>query len=180
MPKRIEVLGTLVFFTLALLGSAVSGAEDSPSGSNPPSASYRKTVAELLELIGAGATGEQVAYSVAQDTLTAIAATGTPVTEQVQQIVVDESLKEFGTAFGSIDYLADLYTPLYAAQLEESELKELLAFYRSPLGKKTLTALPNIAQAAMMKLQQDSFARVPDFQLKVDARLRAAGLVVTP
>lgn len=146
----------------------------------PVSDGYRKIVAELLESIGAGVAGEQVAMSMAQETLGAIAATGTPITEEIQKIVVDEAVSEFTDLFSGVDYLTNIYAPLYAAHLSETELREILAFYESPAGQKMISIVPQISQTAMYSIQRDSLERVPDFQAKVDEKLRAAGVIIEP
>jgi hypothetical protein len=164
---------------------APTAASDSAK-TEPPAAAptvtpaYRKLVAQLLESIGAGIAGEQVAMSMAQETLGAIAAAGTPVTEEIQKIVVEEAIAEFTGQFGGVDYLTDLYAPLYAAHLSEKDIAQILAFYQSEAGQKMIAVVPQISQTAMYAIQQDSLSRIPDFQIKVDARLREAGIVIAP
>lgn len=152
-----------------------------PAPPQPPvTAEYRKTLARMLELTGGSAAGEQLAYAAAQETLSAIAATGTPITEQIQQIVLDEALADFVPVFGDIETLTNLYAPFYAKHISQTELDQLLAFYESPIGKKTLSALPVVHQEGAMALQQAGLARLPDLQTKVDKKLRDAGITITP
>lgn len=172
MSSRLLIFSTLVILFLTPLGAS---AEDQPI-----SDSYRKTLSTLLELMGASVAGEQVSYGVAQETLGGIAGTGVQITEQIQQIVVEESLSEFKEKFGDIQYLTELYAPLYAEQLNEKEIGELVAFYQSPIGQKMLSALPIIGQGGAMALQQASFEMIPDFQTKLDAKLRSMGIVIAP
>lgn len=146
----------------------------------PVSDDYRKKLSILLEVTGAQAAGEQVAYAIAQEALGAIAASGTEITEQIQQIVVEEALVQFPPKFGDIQYLTELYAPLYSEHLTEKDLDALVAFYQSPVGQKTLAALPLIGQSGAMALQQASYEQVPAFQQKVDEKMRAAGIIVTP
>ena len=172
MSSRFLIL--LTTLVVVLSPSLVSAQE------KPTSDEYRQSLSTLLDLTGAKMAGEQIAYAIAQETLGAIAATGTPITEQIQQVVVDEALGEFASRYGDLDYLTDLYIPLYAEHLTEKDMRELLAFYQSPLGKKTLDAMPSIAQNAAVLMQKSSFEQIPGFQQKVDTKLRALGVVVTP
>lgn len=180
-----NLLSTLVVALIAVLGAALMPAaalsQDAPAqDKRPVSDEYRKTLSRLLEVIGADVAGEQIAYAVAQETLGGIAATGTPVTEQVQQIVVDAAIKEYVPKFGNIEYLTNLYAPLYAEQLSKQEITELLAFYESPLGQKVLVAIPSIAQTGAMALQQAGLETIPAFQAEVGKQLNAAGVDVKP
>lgn len=172
---------SLILCSGAVLIPAAALAQEAGAKTAPPvSDDYRKTLSRLLELIGADVAGEQIAYAIAQETLGGIAATGTPITEQVQQIVVDAAIKEYVPKFGNIEYLTELYAPLYAEQLSKKELTELLAFYESPLGQKVLVAIPSIAQTGAMALQQAGLETIPAFQAEVGKQLNAAGVEVAP
>jgi uncharacterized protein len=48
-----------------------------------------------------------------------------------------------------VDELVDATARMYAQRFTEAELKQLLAFYQSPLGKKALTEEPKVLDQAM-------------------------------
>ncbi|MDY7561428.1 DUF2059 domain-containing protein [Pseudomonas sp. 10B1] len=50
---------------------------------------------------------------------------------------------------------------LYTANFTEGELKELVAFYQSPLGKKVLTKMPELTQQSAQLTQGKLEAAVP-------------------
>jgi hypothetical protein len=50
---------------------------------------------------------------------------------------------------------------LYTANFTESELKDLVAFYQSPLGKKVLTKMPELTQQSAQLTQGKLEAAVP-------------------
>jgi hypothetical protein len=168
--------------SLTALPSVATAAEEQPAAAAPAtvSASYKKTLSTLLDITGARIAGEQVAYAVAQETLGAIAATGTEITEEIQKIVVDEALAEIVPKFSDIEYLTSLYAPFYVGHLDEADLAGLVEFYQSPLGQKTLAVLPVVGQNSAIALQQASLEQMPAFQQKVDGKLRAAGVTVSP
>ncbi|MEZ4291254.1 MAG: DUF2059 domain-containing protein [Myxococcota bacterium] len=144
-----------------------------------PTPAYRATVKELLEQQNAGPMiGEQMSWEMAGQMLQAISYTGAPVTEQMQQLVLDAARAEYAPTFGDIEYLTDLYVPAYAKHFDEKELKELAAFWRSPLGKKTLEVMPNLTMDANASLQARSIERLPAFQKAVEEKLQAAGIMV--
>lgn len=177
MSSRIAALlaaSSLALSCLTFLPASLAIGEETPSDG------YKRALKTLLEVTGAQVAGEQVAYAVAQETLGAMAASGTQITEQLQQIVVDEALGEFGPSIGNLEFLTNLYAPIYFQHLNEKELGELLAFYQSPIGQKTLVAIPAISQTGALALQQKAFEKLPNFQTKVDAKLKAAGIVVAP
>jgi hypothetical protein len=50
---------------------------------------------------------------------------------------------------------------LYTANFTESELKDLVAFYQSPLGKKVLTKMPEMTQQSAQLTQSKLESAVP-------------------
>jgi len=57
--------------------------------------------------------------------------------------------------------LTDEMAKLYATHFTETELKEILAFYQSPVGKKMLVQQPTVVDASM-KYAQDWAAKLSD------------------
>lgn len=49
----------------------------------------------------------------------------------------------------SLDDLVDLYAPIYAKHLTQEEMNDIVAFYKSPTGKKFGTITPKITEDAM-------------------------------
>ncbi len=180
MNPRLAVPTFLAALLAGLLWTLPSAAQEEATAEPSISAGYRQLVRSLLEATGVGAAGEQIAYSMANETLGAISAAGTPLTEEIQQIVLEEALAEFVPRFGDLEYLTDLYAPLYVKHFDEGELKKIVEFHRSEVGQKMLATIPEIASAALVALQEASLAMIPEFQLKVDKRLRDAGIVVAP
>lgn len=65
--------------------------------------------------------------------------------------------------------IGDEISRIYATQFTEQELKDLLAFYKSPLGKKLVTAEPQIAEQGL-KFAQDWANKLSE---EVITRMRA-------
>ena len=138
---------------------------------------YRDAIKAYLAAQGnVAAIGESVAYGAANETLAAIQASGTPVTEPMQQIVLEEALASYGKRFGDVDTLARLWAPVYVRHFSIDEIQQMTDFFKSPVGRKSIELLPVINQDGMRALQEESFAMTPEFQLAVDARFRQAGI----
>lgn len=54
----------------------------------------------------------------------------------------------------SMDDLATLLTPVYQKQLTESDLKKIIEFYDTPIGRKYASAAPTIMQESMQVGQE--------------------------
>lgn len=69
----------------------------------------------------------------------------------------EKQLRAFFTKYMSWDSLKEEFADLYQKAFTESELKELVQFYKTPVGKKTLRELPVLmqqgAQIGMTRVQ---------------------------
>jgi hypothetical protein len=142
---------------------------------------YREAMVEFLTIQdAAGSIENQMTYAVAQQTLGSIASSGIEITEPMQNIVLDVARTSLGSRFGDVKYLAELYSPLYAKHYSEAELRELTAFWQSPIGKKTIAAMQELTEGSSQILQEASVAFIPEFQAAVDKRFEEAGIVLSP
>jgi hypothetical protein len=123
----------------------------------------RADVRRLLELVGAGDLGKQVMTQMINQFRTAH--------PQVPQ--------RFWTDFASeinADEILELSVPAYEKHLTHEEIKQLIAFYESPVGKKLIQVQPQIVQDSMIAGQKWG----QDLGRKVMQRLIDEGLQPRP
>jgi hypothetical protein len=64
----------------------------------------------------------------------------------IEQLMREHFVPEFRASYGELE---GLFAELYARHFTAEEMRELRAFYDTPLGRKTLAAMPNLlAEAA--------------------------------
>lgn len=92
--------------------------------------------------------------------------------QQVQEIkksspdISDEFFDEF-MAEVTTEKITELYLPIYSKYYSESEVDDLIRFYKSPVGQKTLSVLP-----AIMKESIDAGQKMgKEIALKVKEKL---------
>ena len=78
-------------------------------------------------------------------------------------------------ASGSME---DLIVPIYARYFTLSEIEELLDFYRTPIGRKTIEVMPLLTQESMQVGQSWGMAIGPVIGRRVSERLAAEGIEV--
>lgn len=122
-----SIFYTLAFITLPLIGFSQE--------------SKNQKLKEFLEVSGAAKMGEQVVSSMIE------------MFKSSYSDVQNEFWNEFKKEIKS-DQLVDLVTPIYAKHYTEDELNELIAFYKSPIGQKTVNLLPVITEESMAVGQQ--------------------------
>ncbi|MDP7114383.1 MAG: DUF2059 domain-containing protein [Myxococcota bacterium] len=131
-------------FTLALLLSmalarpALAGSEDQAA---PEETEFRQDIRKLMVLTGAGDLGTQVMKQMID------------MFKQTYVGVPSEFWDRFLEQAGG-DELVDLVIPLYERHLTHEDVKGLIAFYESPLGRKLVSKQPLIMEESMLVGQQ--------------------------
>ncbi len=175
MITRVSVLAVSAFLGLTLCHTGTVAAQDQLDPG------YREAMIAFLTIQEAAAAIEdQMTFAIAQQTLGSIAASGIEITAPMQDIVFDVARTSLGSRFGDVQFLADLYAPIYAKHYSEAELRELTAFWQSPLGKKTLAAMPKLTEGSAVVLQEASAKFIADFETALEKRLEEADLEITP
>ena len=126
------MLGILI---LALYSNATAQEEDS----------YSQTLKEMFKL-----SGSEEAYSSAVKQMIVMmkGQKAYNLDEATWTTIEDELLKT------SISDLTEMLVPVYKKYLSEDDLKELIAFYKTPVGEKYAKSSPFITQEAMQVGQQ--------------------------
>ena len=95
----------------------------------------------------------------------------------MQAIVLEEARKDFGTRFGDVDFLTDLYATVYVQHFTTKEISAIADFWESPVAKKLLSQTQTLNEAFMGKMQETTGPLAEPFQARVDKRLRDAGIL---
>ena len=179
MTPRLSILVFSILALLCVVQSSATAADAEAEAKIDPA--FRKAVTHYLQIQGvATSLGDQMTYAMADQMLGAVAASGIEITDPVQEIVLAETRKQFGSRFGDIEFLTDLYAPIYAEHFSEPEMQQLIAFWDSPIGKKSIKLNPLLAQATHSAIQVAAEELIPKLQENVEARLTAAGLAPAP
>ena len=131
---------TLVITLLASCGSAPS--------QSAPSAGMQEDIRRLMEVSGAGNLAVQVMNQMLS-----------PIKRAMPKVP-----EEFWTKFMAkvdTDELIDVTIPIYAKYFTPDEIKQLLAFYQTPLGQKVIATLPAVMQESMVAGQKWGQQLVP-------------------
>jgi hypothetical protein len=133
----------LALVSLLSIGSTVlaqnTPRESSGAGTISDAAQQAKErdIRRMLELTGAGKIGVQMMNQMFDAMRRA--------SPRVPDSVWQELRTEFATDF-SAEKIVELNVPIYAKHYTDGEIKQLIAFYQSPLGKKVVAVTPLIVQ----------------------------------
>ncbi|HEX8299145.1 MAG TPA: DUF2059 domain-containing protein [Rubricoccaceae bacterium] len=131
----------------ALLALAGSSAAAQPA--SQPDALLRKDVRELIEITGAAALGAQMS----EQMLTSLRPLFDQAYPDVPIDVLNALFEEMRVEVGQAD-MAALVGPVYERHFTHAEIKGLLAFYKTPLGQRSIELMPVIMRESMAAGQE--------------------------
>jgi len=135
-------------------------------------AEKRADIEQLLEMTGSAEIGRQMAGAVVQQ-MTVFLRKARP---DIPQRVLDVLPAEVdGVFMDNIGTLMDLTIPLYHKYFTGAEIKELIRFYSTPLGKKAIESMPALMGEAIALGQQWGQSLGPAIQARIQARLKKEG-----
>ena len=113
-------------------------------------ASHRKTVLQLFDVLDMNRI-----MNASMETALQVQLQANPSVAPYQDV-----LRKFFTKYMSWASLKDAIADLYMKTFREDELKQIVAFYKTPAGKKTITELPTLmqqgAQIAARRMEEHS------------------------
>ena len=136
----------------------------------------RQEVAKLLEMTGTSQMAAQAASMVAGQILDGLRSNVSisPRAIDVAKEVLDE---EFKATMSAPDGLMTALGDVYARHFTIDDIKGLVAFYSSDLGKKIISALPKLMQESMQVAQEWTAREMPRIQRAIEDRLKKEGLI---
>lgn len=136
-----------------------------PAAAQQPSANAVALAKEMIALKGGNVIFERIVPGVVESAKNSLIPTNPNVTRELTE-VANLLHKELEPKRAE---LLNEVSAIYAQRFTEQELKELLVFYKTPLGKKVINEEPIALELAMKKAQ--SWA--DDLYEKVLSRFRA-------
>jgi hypothetical protein len=137
------------------------------------SAEKRKDIEYLLEITGATAIGKQMAtYAVAQ--MTQALKKARP---DIPQRALDMLPEEIGAVFEArAGSFKEIVIPIYHKYFTGEEIREMIRFYSSDLGRKTIRIMPALINESLTAGQQWGQSLAPLVTERVKARLKREGV----
>ena len=132
----------------------------------------RADIKRLMEVTKAADTGRQMGDMMA---LRIVQMTGVYRPEAIARcrVLAAEMVKELLAD----DKLMDEVIPIYARHFTHADVRGMIDFYDTPLGKKTIKAMPSLMQESMQASHHWAQEVMPSLQEKITARLKAEGVI---
>ncbi len=138
---RLACVAAALMMCQALAGTA---------SAQPASPSAIATAKELVELKGGSGMFDPVITGVVDQTRTALVRTSPQLSKELNEVAT-QLVGEFGAKRAE---LIEQAAKFYANRFNEQELKDMVTFYKSPLGKKMLVQEPLVLDETFNFVQQ--------------------------
>ena len=136
----------------------------------------RTDIERLMDTTGVSATGTQMASAVSDAFLNGLRQTQQSVPPRVIEIVREILNTEFEQAFNTGE-IKDRQIALYAKYFTHDDVKGMLAFYQTDLGKKAIAAMPGLTREGAAIGEQWARANMPRVLGVLEERLKSEGLM---
>ena len=151
---------------LVLCGTAAVSAE----GNAPQRSSHEQATLELFEALKMESTFEATLEASLQQV----------VQQNPQLVEYMDVMREFFRKYMSWGSLEDEMAQVYMKAFTEKEMRQLIAFYRTPIGKKAAQTVPQLAADGMAIGQRRVQANMGELQQMIQARQQELNGGVTP
>ena len=138
---------------------------------------FRGDIDKLLEVTGAAQMGKQAGELVTQQIFAAFKKERSDIPPRVFGVAKEVLGAELAKAFDGTDGLTSQIVAIYAKHFSHDDVKGLLAFYGSELGKKTIQVMPVLFQESAAAGQHWAEQHMPRITAAIETRLRAEGFI---
>ncbi|OIO05015.1 MAG: hypothetical protein AUJ49_01900 [Desulfovibrionaceae bacterium CG1_02_65_16] len=141
MSKRfahILVLAIVLAVTLAALPPTASAQADELTPQK------RADIERLFKAAGSGALAAQLAATMTRQTMNTVRAARKDIPARKLAIIEREMITLLREKLNGPGGMLDRLAPLYAATYTQQEIRDMLAFYESPTGRKVVATTPQL------------------------------------
>ena len=136
-----------------------------------------RAIRQLIVATGALEIGEQFANAISQQMAQALRQTNPDIPPRAFEIIQQEVMTVIGEELANGSFENQM-VPVYAKYFTLQEVEELLAFYRTAIGQKTVEVMPLLTQESMQVGQNWGIGIGPIVGRRVTQRLAAEGIEI--
>lgn len=151
MPLRALVVFTVVLFALL----------QAPATSRADATTHRQAAVELLDL-----TDQKRTLDAGINTMLDVQIQSNPSLSELRPV-----MRTFLQKYMSWDAVKDDFTRIYVEAFSEPELRELIAFYKTPVGQKSVKVLPKLMEQGAQIGAKSVQAHMPELQQQIQEHL---------
>jgi hypothetical protein len=134
-----------------------------------------KAILKLLEVTQSKNIGLQMGNAINQSLANSLKTSNPEIPNRAFEILAEETNN---LMVKGIDDLINSIIPLYHKYFTKAEIEELLAFYETPIGRKSITIMPQLMGESMALGQKWGENIVPELVANLQSRFKEAGIEI--
>ena len=158
------LFGTLLFLPRPVTGQTLDD-------------SFRSDIEKLLEVTGTSQMGTQITQLISSQFVAGLKKSQPSIPDRALELAKQVLDAEMAKAFTGPDNLTQQIVAIYAKYYTHEDVRGLLAFYSTDLGKKVIRLMPVVLQEAAAIGQQWAQKQMPGIAAALESRLRAEGFI---
>ncbi len=129
-------------------------------------------IVRLMKMTGTLEIANQTAHTVFQQMVQHMKKANPEIPDRAVQVIEQETVAFFQEI---IPDMMNKVVPIYGQHFTHDEIKQLIAFYDTEIGKKTIRTLPQLMQQVMATSNQYMNGVMPQYMQRITQRLEAEG-----
>ena len=134
-------------------------------------------IRKLMDMVGVSGLALQMADILTQSTFQAVRAADPGVPERAAEVIQREVRGVMASHMEGPKGFVSMIVPIYDKHFTHQEIKDLIAFYGSPTGKKAIAVLPQVMEECATLGQQWGQSLAPELDQRIQAALRKENLI---
>jgi hypothetical protein len=168
MQLRRSTVAVVLAVAVATVSSMAAAEELTPQ--------KRDDIKKLFAVTGGTKMGAQFAGMITQQLARGLKAVKPGTPDKAFQAVNQDLTALFSERMTQPSGLIDQVVPVYDRNFTHAEIKELLAFYETPIGRKVVETLPKVIAESMQIGQAWGQSLGPEIDARVKAALKREGV----
>jgi hypothetical protein len=136
-------------------------------------------IKKLIDITGSSDIGLQIAAATSQGIFSTLKAARPDIPDRALEVINREMIALFKEKMNTPGGLIDQNVYIYDKYFSHAEIKELLAFYQTNIGKKVIARLPKVLNESMMAGERWAESLLPEFEKRIYATLKREGILPT-
>lgn len=133
-------------------------------------------IRKLIVSTGGTRIGIQFADAITKNMARTLKAARPDIPDRIFTIVNKELITLFEERMNVPGGIVDRIIPIYDKYLTHSEIRELLAFYETSIGRKAIEVLPKVVGESMIIGQAWGESLAPEVNRRIEATLKKEGI----
>ncbi|OGR38231.1 MAG: hypothetical protein A2051_05350 [Desulfovibrionales bacterium GWA2_65_9] len=136
----------------------------------------RADINRLMETTGSASLGMQIAEAFSTNAIKRIKANQPLVSDSTLNVLHKEIMGFMAEKMSAPGGIMDMIVTIYAKHLTHQDIRDILVFYETPVGKKTIRIMPQVMQETIQESEKLAKSFGPEMEQRIRVALKREGV----